>query len=42
MRGESGDDARARDLFGEALVMFESLGMPLYAKQAKAALGQLT
>lgn len=42
MRGQPGDEARARELLGEALTMFEALGMPLYAKQARAALRQLT
>ncbi|MBV8903516.1 MAG: hypothetical protein JOZ22_07760, partial [Acidobacteriia bacterium] len=37
MRGEPGDQTRARELLGEALAMFESLGMPLYAKQAREA-----
>ena len=42
MRGEPGDEARAREMLAEALPMFESLGMPLYATQARVTLRQLT
>jgi hypothetical protein len=33
-RGRQTDSTDARALLGEALGMFESLGMPLYARQA--------
>ena len=40
-RGEPGDRSRAGALLGEALAMFESLSMPLYARQATEKLAAL-
>ena len=42
MRGGPGDSERARDLLREALASFESLGMPLYARQAGEKLASLS
>jgi len=41
-RNHPGDDQRARDLLSEALAMCESLGMPLYARQASERLTELS
>ena len=40
-RNEPGDAARAGALFREALAVFESLGMPLYWRQASEKLAKL-
>jgi hypothetical protein len=40
-RGRQSDSTNARALLGEALGMFESLGMPLYARQAGTLLAGL-
>jgi len=37
-RNDAGDRKRAHDLLNEAISMFESLGMPLYARQAREKL----
>ena len=41
-RDEPGDRARSRALLGNALAMCESLGMPLYARQAGETLATLS
>src|SRR5262249_28886881 len=40
-RDEAGDREKTRPLLSEALAMFESLGAPLYARQASEALAGL-
>jgi hypothetical protein len=40
-RNASGDAAKARGLLGEALAMYESMGMPFHANRTRAKLAAL-